>query len=72
MFFVYLSSLLFLGKTGLVFWFWLLGGVGGDVVRLSDMVVDDVLFAEMVKFVAFVFGSFTSASRKKKKGYLNE
>ena len=40
----------------------LLGGVGGDVVML---VVDDVLFAEMVKFETFRFGPFLSADRKK-------
>lgn len=70
MFSVYLSSLRFLGETGLVFSLWLLGGVGGDVVRLLAVVVDDVLFAEMVKFVTFNFGSFISAGRKKKKKVL--
>lgn len=65
MFLVYLFSLLFLGELALVFSSWLLGGVGGDVVMLLSRVVDDVLFAEMVWFVAFVFSSFTSAGRKK-------
>jgi len=59
---VYLSSFLFLGKTGLVFSLWLVGGVGGDVVRLLGMMVDDVLFVVMVKF-----GSFRSAGRETKK-----
>ena len=66
MFFVYLFSLLFLGELALVFSLWSLGGVGGDVVMLLGMVID-VFFAEMVWFVTFVFGSFTSADTKKKK-----
>ena len=66
MFFVYLFSLLFLGELTLVFSLWSLGGVGGDVVMLLGMVID-VFFAEMVWFVTFVFGSFTSADTKKKK-----
>lgn len=53
-----------------MFSLWLLGGVGGDVVRLLAVVVDDVLFAEMVKFVTFDFGSFISAGKKKKKKVL--
>ena len=64
MFFVYLFSLLFLSELALVFSLWSLGGVGGDVVMLLGLVVD-VFFAEMVWFVTFVFGSFTSADRKK-------
>lgn len=67
MFFLCLSSLVFLGETGLVFSLCLLGGVGGDVVRLLDMEGDDVLFAGMAKFVTFNFGPFLSAERKKKK-----
>ena len=70
MFFLYLFSFLFLGEIALVFSLWLLGGVGGDVVMLLGMVVD-VFFAEMVWFVTFVFGSFTSADRKKKKMRMN-
>jgi len=65
MFFLYLSSLVFLGETGLVFSLCLLGGVGGDVVRLLDMVVDKVLFAGMVKLVTFNFAPFLSVERKK-------
>lgn len=67
MFLVYLFSLLFLGELTLEFSLWLLEGVGGDVVMLLGMVVDGVVFAEMVWFVTLVFSSFTSVGRKKKK-----
>ena len=65
MFFLYLSSLVFFGETGLVFSLCLLGGVGEDVVWLLDRVVVKVLFVGTVKLVTFNFGPFLSAERKK-------